>query len=100
MGAFLLRRLWQAPLVLLIVATISFFLMRFAPGGPFDSERATDFWLAPDYDYVMLRMLQREPDGRVISLDVTQATLNGEALRAIEETHMDELTELEEPETR
>jgi len=40
MRGYLLRRLIQAPLVLWLVVTISFFLMRFAPGGPFDFERA------------------------------------------------------------
>ena len=33
------RLLWMPPLVLL-VATLTFFLMRAAPGGPFDRERA------------------------------------------------------------
>ena len=35
----LLRRLATAPLILLILATISFALIRAAPGGPFDGER-------------------------------------------------------------
>lgn len=39
MGRYLLKRLIQAPLVLWLVVTCSFFLMRFAPGGPFDDER-------------------------------------------------------------
>lgn len=38
----LLKRLWQAPLILFILITISFILMRFAPGGPFSSEREFD----------------------------------------------------------
>ena len=38
--SFLLRRLLQAIPVLLVVVTLAFFLMRLAPGGPFDSERA------------------------------------------------------------
>ena len=37
---FLLRRLLQAFPVLLVVVTLAFFLVRLAPGGPFDSERA------------------------------------------------------------
>jgi oligopeptide transport system permease protein len=39
MTAFILRRLIQFPLVLLFLITISFFLMRLAPGGPFSGER-------------------------------------------------------------
>ncbi|MEY2906601.1 MAG: oligopeptide transporter subunit [Verrucomicrobiota bacterium] len=35
----MLRRLASLPLVLLCVVTITFFLMRLSPGGPFDSER-------------------------------------------------------------
>ncbi|HHT9134635.1 MAG TPA: ABC transporter permease [Candidatus Avalokitesvara rifleensis] len=36
---YILRRLAWMAIVLLIIATASFFLMRFAPGGPFDKER-------------------------------------------------------------
>ena len=39
MRGYLLRRLLQVPLVLWLVVTVSFFLMRYAPGGPFDFER-------------------------------------------------------------
>ncbi len=39
MIAFILRRLASAVPTLFIVVTISFFLMRFAPGGPFNLER-------------------------------------------------------------
>lgn len=35
----LFKRLLQAPLILFILLTLSFFLMRFAPGGPFSGER-------------------------------------------------------------
>lgn len=37
---YLLQRIIQAIPVLLIVITATFFLVRFAPGGPFDTERA------------------------------------------------------------
>jgi oligopeptide transport system permease protein len=37
---FILKRLLEAVPVLLVVATLAFFLARFAPGGPFDEERA------------------------------------------------------------
>ncbi len=39
MSAYIIRRLLQLPLILWIIATISFFLMRMAPGGPFDLEK-------------------------------------------------------------
>lgn len=40
MFRFILKRLLEAVPVLLVVATLAFFLARFAPGGPFDEERA------------------------------------------------------------
>ena len=39
MGRFVLSRLLQAIPVLLVVITATFFLIRFAPGGPFDQEK-------------------------------------------------------------
>ena len=39
MIGFVLRRLLQAVPTLFAVVTISFFLVRLAPGGPFDLER-------------------------------------------------------------
>src|SRR5262244_3145508 len=39
MPAFLFRRLLHGIVVLWVVATLTFFLLRFAPGGPFDRER-------------------------------------------------------------
>lgn len=41
---YILKRFLQAPLVLFILISCSFFLIRFAPGGPFDgtSDRAMD----------------------------------------------------------
>jgi len=36
---FILKRLTGALLLLLLIATLSFFLSRFAPGGPFDKDR-------------------------------------------------------------
>jgi oligopeptide transport system permease protein len=41
-GRYLLRRALQLPLVLLVLVTISFFLVRYAPGGPFDMEKNVD----------------------------------------------------------
>jgi len=40
MGRFLTARLLQAVPVILAVITVTFFLVRAAPGGPFDSEKA------------------------------------------------------------
>ncbi len=40
MGKFIFFRVLQAIPVLWIVITITFFLVRFAPGGPFDSEKS------------------------------------------------------------
>lgn len=42
MGKYLLKRLAQVPLVLLILITTTFFMMRFAPGGPFSGEKKMD----------------------------------------------------------
>ncbi len=39
MGNYLLKQLAFAPVVLLTLVTISFFMIRWAPGGPFDQER-------------------------------------------------------------
>lgn len=40
MLSYLLKRLWGAVLTLFVVVTISFFMMRLAPGGPFSKDRA------------------------------------------------------------
>ena len=39
MGSFLINRLVQGLIVLWVVATLTFILLRLAPGGPFDRER-------------------------------------------------------------
>jgi len=39
MAAFLLQRFFHGIVVLWVVITLTFFLLRFAPGGPFDRER-------------------------------------------------------------
>ena len=39
MGAYMIRRLITMPLVLLVLVTVSFFIMRMAPGDPFSGER-------------------------------------------------------------
>lgn len=55
------------------------------------SKRSTEFWLARDYDYVLLKLEQTEPDGRSIGLDITGGMVNGMSLQALQEMHMDEL---------
>jgi len=40
MTSFVLKRLVEIVITLLLVATLVFFLLRLAPGGPFDAERA------------------------------------------------------------
>jgi hypothetical protein len=47
-----------------------------------DSARKTEIWLAPDHDYLLLKLLQTEPDGSVVSLNIRTATLDGQALTA------------------
>ncbi len=37
---YVVRRLGEASFVILVIATITFILLRFLPGGPFDSEKA------------------------------------------------------------
>lgn len=55
------------------------------------SKRSTEFWLASDHDYVLLKLEQTEPDARSISLEITDGTVNGQALQGLPETHMNEL---------
>ena len=40
MSRFIISRLLQAVPTLWVIATITFFMTRFAPGGPFDAERS------------------------------------------------------------
>ena len=42
MFRYVVNRLIQAPVILFLLITFSFFLMRFAPGGPFSNERRLD----------------------------------------------------------
>ena len=39
MGLYVVKRLLQAIPVLLVIATLTFFMVRLAPGGPFDEEK-------------------------------------------------------------
>ena len=51
MASYLVRRLLSAVPTLLIIITVAFFMMRVAPGGPFDRERA----LLPEIEANVLR---------------------------------------------
>lgn len=51
MIAYTLRRVLQMPLVLVVVASLTFVLVRLAPGGPFDRERR----LAPEIERNLAR---------------------------------------------
>jgi hypothetical protein len=45
-----------------------------------DSKRSTEFWLARDHDYVLLKLAQTEPNGSSINLDIKSGTVNGAPL--------------------
>lgn len=47
-----------------------------------DSARKTEIWLAPDHDYLLLKLLQTEPDGSAIELSIRSATLGEHQLTA------------------
>jgi hypothetical protein len=47
-----------------------------------DSARKTDIWLAPDHDYLLLKLVQTEPDGSTIELSIRTATLGDHVLSA------------------
>lgn len=49
--------------------------------GP-DSERLTQIWLAPAWDYLLVKLYQRDPDGRELTLELADATLDGQPLGA------------------
>lgn len=45
-----------------------------------DNKRTTDIWLAPDHDYVLVKLLQTEPDGDAISLELKSGVVGGKNL--------------------
>lgn len=55
------------------------------------NQRKTEFWLARDHDFVVLKLLQSEPDGSDIELDITGGEVNGVALQGLQESHLGEL---------
>jgi len=58
-----------------------------------NSKRSTEFWLAMDYEYLLLKLLQEEPNGRILQLEINAATLAGKPLKPLKELHMNELGE-------
>jgi hypothetical protein len=44
------------------------------------SERHTEFWLAEDHEYILLKFLQTEPGEKEIRLDINAATIDGNVL--------------------
>ena len=43
-------------------------------------KRKTEFWLAKDHDYILLKLVQEEPNNHTIRLDITKGVFNGTAL--------------------
>lgn len=58
-----------------------------------NSGRSTEFWLARDYDYVLLKLEQSEPDGGSIGLEISGGTVNGMSLEALQETRLEALAQ-------
>lgn len=44
------------------------------------SNRSTEIWLAPAHNYLMVKLVQEEPNGRVIRLDIREATIAGQVV--------------------
>jgi hypothetical protein len=47
-----------------------------------DNARKTEIWLAPDHDYLLLKLVQTEPDGSKVELVIRTATLGEHVLTA------------------
>lgn len=47
-----------------------------------ESARKTEIWLAPEHDYLLLKLVQTEPDGDTIELSIRSATLGDHELSA------------------
>ncbi len=47
-----------------------------------DNARKTQIWLAPDHDYLLLKLVQTEPDGSTVELNIRSATLGEHVLSA------------------
>lgn len=49
------------------------------------SHRTTEIWLAPNWDYLLIKLVQKEPGSNTISLELTQATVDGQEVAAKED---------------
>lgn len=47
-----------------------------------DNARKTEIWLAPDHDYLLLKLVQTEPDGSAVELNIRSARLGEHELSA------------------
>lgn len=47
------------------------------------SDRTTDIWLAPDWDYLLIKLIQDEPGSSTISLELREANVNNETVTPI-----------------
>lgn len=45
-----------------------------------DSDRTTDLWLAREHDFVLVKLLQSEPDGDTITLELKEGLVGGVAI--------------------
>ena len=48
------------------------------------SHRTTEIWLAPNWDYLLIKLVQKEPGTNTISLELIQATMDGQEVAAVE----------------
>jgi hypothetical protein len=46
-----------------------------------DAERHTIFWMAKDWDYLVVRLQQKEDDGGNYEIDLDNATIDGKAIK-------------------
>lgn len=80
MGRFVVRRLVSAIFVMWVIMTLSFFLMRAAPGGPFDADRRlhptveANLWAT----YGMATMVRASHGGRVAQVLVKKGDVVAE----------------------
>ncbi len=74
MSGYLLRRLLISVPTLLVIITIAFFMMRVAPGGPFDQERA----LPPEIERNMLAAYNLDAPLVVQYWDYLKGVLHGD----------------------
>lgn len=56
-----------------------------------NSKRTTEFWLAKDYDYILLKLLQEEPNGSLLQLEISAASLNDVPLQGLQDGRLNEL---------